>query len=43
MTERSEGIGRRVPVVTPSDVGGLMTERSEETAFALAAMAREGA
>ncbi|WP_329241927.1 hypothetical protein OG417_43155 [Actinoallomurus sp. NBC_01490] len=29
MTERSEGIRRRVPVVTLSDEGGLMTERSE--------------
>jgi hypothetical protein len=29
MTERSEGIKRRAPVVTPSDEGGLMTERSE--------------
>ncbi|WP_345456043.1 hypothetical protein [Actinoallomurus oryzae] len=29
MTERSEGIRKRAPVVTLSDEGGLMTERSE--------------
>jgi hypothetical protein len=29
MTERSEGIRRRAPVVTPSDAGGLTTERGE--------------
>ncbi|GAA4493922.1 hypothetical protein GCM10023191_032210 [Actinoallomurus oryzae] len=29
MTERSEGIKRRAPVVTLPDAGGLMTERSE--------------
>jgi hypothetical protein len=28
MTERSEGIRGRAPVVTLSDVGGLLTERS---------------